>query len=85
MCRRFETLCSIFVDGVNKKNNREEIARLFIQVKVWVKRSLGQTQGGGTRRGRVRVEEDAVEGDGPPSRVESLKSRRPVYCLTYYS
>jgi hypothetical protein len=66
MGRRFETLCSIFVDGVDKKNNHEEIARLFIQVKVWVKRSLGQTQGGGTRRRRVRIEDVAVEGDGPP-------------------
>jgi hypothetical protein len=28
------TLCSIFIGGV-RKNNRDKIARVFIQVKVW--------------------------------------------------
>jgi hypothetical protein len=36
---------------VNKKNNWDEIARVFIQVKVWLKRSLGQSEGEGVRRG----------------------------------
>jgi hypothetical protein len=36
-----------------------EIVRVFIQVKVWLKRSLGQSEGG-TGRGRVQVEEQAV-------------------------
>ena len=29
MCRRFGTLCSIFIGGVNKKNNRDEISSVF--------------------------------------------------------
>ena len=45
MCRHFRTLCSIVIDHVNKKNNWDEIARLFIQVKVWLKGSLGQSEG----------------------------------------
>ena len=50
---------------MNKKNNWDEIARLFILVKVWLKRSLDQSEGEGTGRGHVQVEEQAVEGNGP--------------------
>jgi hypothetical protein len=32
MCRRFGTLYPIFVGGVNRKNNRDEAARVFKQV-----------------------------------------------------
>jgi hypothetical protein len=32
-------LCSIFMGGVSRKNNRDEIARVFIQVKVCLKNS----------------------------------------------
>jgi len=35
--RRFETLCSIFVGGVSKKNNWDEIAKVYLQVKAWLK------------------------------------------------
>jgi len=52
---------------VNKKNNWDNISKVFIQVKVWLKRSLGQVEGGGTGRGHVRVEEQAVEGNSPVS------------------
>jgi len=38
---------------------------MFIQVKVWLKRSLGQSEGGVTGRGRVQIEEQDVEGNGP--------------------
>jgi len=31
---------------VNKKNNWDEIAKVFIQVKFWLKRNLGQLKGG---------------------------------------
>ena len=34
MCRHFRTLCSMFVGGVCRKNNWDEMARVFIQVKV---------------------------------------------------
>jgi hypothetical protein len=34
MCRHSRTLCFMFVGGVCRKNNRNEIARVFIQVKV---------------------------------------------------
>ena len=37
------TVCYIFVRQVNKKNNRYEIARVFMQVKFWLKRSLTYT------------------------------------------
>jgi hypothetical protein len=46
MCRRFGTHCSIFIDGVSGKNNRNEIdgylygkglAQKFIQEMVWLK------------------------------------------------
>jgi hypothetical protein len=50
---------------VNKKNNWEEIARVFILVKVWLKRSLDQSEGEGMGRGHVQVEEQAVEGKSP--------------------
>ena len=36
MCRRFETLCSIIIRRVDK-NNWDEIAGVFIQLKVWLK------------------------------------------------
>jgi hypothetical protein len=61
MCRLFRTL-SLF--HLNKKNNWDEIARVFIQVKVCLKRSLGQFEWGRMGRGHVQVEEQAVEGSG---------------------
>jgi hypothetical protein len=63
----WNTVCSIIKGHGNKKNNWNEIASVFIQVKVWLKRSLGQSEGGGTGRGRVRVEGQAVEGNSPVS------------------
>jgi hypothetical protein len=59
----WNTVCSIVIGCVDKKNKWDKIARLFIQVKVWLKRSLGQP-GGGMGRGRVRVEKLAVDGNG---------------------
>ena len=67
MCQCFGTLCSIFTGGVSRKNNQDEIARVFIQVKVRLKNSLSQSERGGMGRRRVRVEEQAVEGKDPPS------------------
>jgi len=55
---------------VNKKNNWNEIARVFIQVKVSLKRSQGQSEGGMTGRGRGRLQEQVVECNDP--------KRRPV-------
>ena len=46
-CRRFRTLHSIFIGGESRENNRDKIARVFIQVKVWLKSSLSQLEGGG--------------------------------------
>ena len=63
MCRRFGTHCSNIIGRVNKKNNWDEIARVFVQVKVRFKRSLDQSEGV-TGRERVRVDEQAVEGKG---------------------
>ena len=36
------TDCSIFVDIVNMKNNRDEIVGIFIQEKVWLKNSQSE-------------------------------------------
>jgi len=50
---------------LNKKNKWDEIARVFIQVKVLLQINLGQSEGGGMRWGHVRLDEQAVEGSGP--------------------
>jgi hypothetical protein len=42
---------SFFIGGVSKKNNRDEIGRVFIQVKVWLKNSLSQLEGGSMGKG----------------------------------
>jgi len=44
-------VCSFFIGGVSRKNNRDEIGRVFIQVKVWLKNSLSQLEGGGMGKG----------------------------------
>ena len=59
------SICSIFTGRANKKNNWDETARVFIQVKVWLKRNLGQLEGGGMERGHIQVEEKAVDSNGP--------------------
>jgi hypothetical protein len=48
---------------VIKKNNWDEIARVFMQVKILPKGSLGQS-GGRLGRGHVQVEEQTLEGNG---------------------
>ena len=50
---------------MNQKNNWDEYDRVFIQVKVWLKRSLGQLEGGGMGKGHVQVQGQAVEGKAP--------------------
>ena len=51
-CANFaeHSVCSIFIGRLNNKNNWDKIARVFIQVKVWLKRSLGQSKGQGIGR-----------------------------------
>jgi hypothetical protein len=58
------TLISSIVIGCVNKNNWDENARVFIQLKVWLKRSLDQSEGG-MGRGHIQVEELAVEDNGP--------------------
>jgi hypothetical protein len=50
------TLCSIFIDGVSRKNNRDDIVGLFIGGKVWLENRLSQPERDGTGRGHVQVE-----------------------------
>jgi hypothetical protein len=69
MCRYFRTSCPFFIGGIGKKNYWDEIARLFIQVKVWLKNGLSQSEGGGTGRPRVQVEKQAVVGKDPKLRL----------------
>jgi len=47
----WNTICSIFIGRVNKKNDWDEI----IQVKVYLKRSLGQLERGGMGRAMAPV------------------------------
>jgi len=67
--KTFGTLCSIFIGGVSRKKNQDETARVFIQVKSWLKNSLSQLEGVGVGGGggHVRVEVvQAVEDSNPP-------------------
>jgi len=41
------------------------MARVFIQVKVWLKNSLSQLEEGGDREGCARVKKRVVEGKDP--------------------
>jgi len=47
MCRLLKTLCSIFIGGVSRKNNRDEIVGILIQEEVWLENILSQSEGGG--------------------------------------
>jgi hypothetical protein len=71
MCWRLTTLCSIFIGSVSRKNNRDEIVGVFMLEKVWFENSLSQLEGGGgTGRGRVRVEKRAMKSKDPKWRPE---------------
>ena len=50
---------------LSEKDNRDEVAGVFIQVKVWLKNILSQSEGGVTGRERFLVEEQAVESKDP--------------------
>jgi hypothetical protein len=63
--RRFETLCSILIGLVKKRRNWDEIARVFLQVKVWLKKKSGPI-------GRRRDEERAW-----PYRGTGCEGQRP--------
>jgi hypothetical protein len=41
----------MFTGGVSRKNNRDDTAREFIQVKVWLKNSLSLSERERTGRG----------------------------------
>jgi hypothetical protein len=62
ICRCFRALCSLFIGSVSRTNNRVEIVGVFIQENVWLKNSLSQSEGGGTGRGHVQAEIQAVKG-----------------------
>ena len=47
MCQHFGMLFSIFIGLVNKKNDWDENARVFIRIKVWLKSNLGLSEGKG--------------------------------------
>ena len=74
VCRRFGTSCSIFIGCVSRKNNRDEIVGVFIWEKVWFKEGLSQSGGGGTGRGHVRVEKQAVK-DVPKCRPQYVTEK----------
>jgi hypothetical protein len=52
---------SIFIGRLNKNNNFGKQVGVFIQLKVWLKRRVGQSEGGGMRRGGGT---GGVEGNG---------------------
>jgi len=59
------TLFQIYRSIKNKTKKWDKTATVFIQLKVLFKRSFGQLEGRGMRRGHVRVKEQAVEGKSP--------------------
>lgn len=46
-CANILEHCFISIGLVSKKNNWGEIARVFVQVEVWLKGNLDQSEGGG--------------------------------------
>jgi len=52
------------IGHVKQMNNGDQYNGVFIQLKVWLKRSLGQLEGGGMGRGRARVQGQSA-GQGP--------------------
>jgi hypothetical protein len=46
---------------VNKNNNRDDVAGVFMRLNVGLKRSLGQSEGELTGRRRFLVEKQAME------------------------
>jgi len=61
-----DSVCSIFIGSVSRKNSCDEIFGVFLREKVWLENSLSQSEGGGTGMGHVGVEKRAVEGKDPP-------------------
>ena len=47
---------------------------VFIREKVWLENRLSQSVGGGTGKGRARIEKQAVEGKDPPPQVEACST-----------
>ena len=45
------SIFSLFIGHLNKKDNWDKMVGIFIQVKVCLKRSVGQSEGGGRERG----------------------------------
>ena len=45
------SVCSVFIGGVIRKNNRDYIAWVFVQVKFWLENNLSQSDGGQMGRG----------------------------------
>jgi len=79
------SVCSFFIGGVNRKNNRDEIVGAYIQEKVWLQSSLSQSDGGMTGRGRVQVENRlwrARTSSGPerrqPSETQQFYFNQPM-------
>ena len=64
------------------KNNRDEIAGVFIWVRVWLENSPRQSEGGVTGKGRVRIEKQAVKGKDPPQvEAGSTYVREKRHCV----
>jgi hypothetical protein len=40
------TVCFIFIGGISRRNNRDEIVGVFIWEKVWLENNLSQSEGG---------------------------------------
>jgi len=80
------SVCSIFIGGVSRKNNWDEIIGVFTREKVWFEKSLSQSRGGATGMGHVQVEKQAVEGKDPrcmPEHVrEKWRSSELLFLLT---
>ena len=69
------------IDMAAFENNRDEIVRVNIEVKAWLKRSLDSSEEE-TGTGRVRVEEQSVEGNVPKWRpvVKQIRKGETFLC-----
>jgi hypothetical protein len=72
LCQCLGTLGSVFIGHLNRETNWEEMVGVFIQVKVWLKRSLGQSEGwwDGVGGRHDLVEDQSMDGNSPNLRPE---------------
>jgi hypothetical protein len=80
MCQHFGTLCSIFIGGVSRKINWDEIVGVFVQEMVWLRNILSQSEGG-DGEGACRSRETVCGGHRPQLEACSKYVREKWPCV----